>query len=229
MRRHSFLLVVPSLLLAVSARGEVIERIVAKVNGEIITLSEFQGRQIQEAQAARIPRGPRPGVLARQQRPDPPGSHRRHAPGAAGPGHRPQDAPGGPVHRGHQEGEQDHLGGAVPGAAGARGHDPRRAEAQHGAEHPEAADPEARSRAQGRGHGHRGPGRLRRPQAGVQPPGHGPAPGDPGQGRRRQEPRRGPGGEGPRRRGFRRPGAERIPWRRRRPPGASSESSRAGR
>jgi peptidyl-prolyl cis-trans isomerase SurA len=54
MRRHSFL-VVPSLLLAVSARGEVIERIVAKVNGEIITLSEFQGRQIQEAQAARIP------------------------------------------------------------------------------------------------------------------------------------------------------------------------------
>jgi peptidyl-prolyl cis-trans isomerase SurA len=55
MRRHSFLLVVPSLLLAVSARGEVIERIVAKVNGEIITLSEFQGRQIQEAQAARIP------------------------------------------------------------------------------------------------------------------------------------------------------------------------------
>jgi parvulin-like peptidyl-prolyl isomerase len=55
MRRHSFLFVVPSLLLAVSARGEVIEKIVAKVNGEIITLSEFQGRQIQEAQAARIP------------------------------------------------------------------------------------------------------------------------------------------------------------------------------
>jgi parvulin-like peptidyl-prolyl isomerase len=55
MRRHSFLLVIPSLLLAASARGEVIERIVAKVNGEIITLSEFQARQIQEAQAARIP------------------------------------------------------------------------------------------------------------------------------------------------------------------------------
>jgi peptidyl-prolyl cis-trans isomerase SurA len=55
MRRHSFLFVVPSLLLAASAQGEVIERIVAKVNGEIITLSEFQGRQIQEAQAARIP------------------------------------------------------------------------------------------------------------------------------------------------------------------------------
>jgi parvulin-like peptidyl-prolyl isomerase len=55
MRRHSFLLVIPSLLLAASARGEIIERIVAKINGEIITLSEFQARQIQEAQAARIP------------------------------------------------------------------------------------------------------------------------------------------------------------------------------
>jgi peptidyl-prolyl cis-trans isomerase SurA len=55
MRRHSFLFVVPSLLLAVSARGEVIERIVAKINGEIITLSEFQARQIAEAQAERIP------------------------------------------------------------------------------------------------------------------------------------------------------------------------------
>ena len=55
MRRHSFLLLVPSLLLAASARGEVIERIVAKINGEIITLSEFQARQIAEAQAARIP------------------------------------------------------------------------------------------------------------------------------------------------------------------------------
>ena len=55
MRRHSFLFLVPSLLLAASVRGEIIERIVAKVNGEIITLSEFQGRQIQEAQASRIP------------------------------------------------------------------------------------------------------------------------------------------------------------------------------
>ena len=55
MRRQSFLLVVPSLLFAVCARGEVIERIVAKVNGEIITLSEFQARQIAEAQAARVP------------------------------------------------------------------------------------------------------------------------------------------------------------------------------
>ena len=52
MRRHIF--VVSLLVLAPPVRGEIIERIVAKVNGEIITLSEFQARQIQEAQAARI-------------------------------------------------------------------------------------------------------------------------------------------------------------------------------
>jgi peptidyl-prolyl cis-trans isomerase SurA len=37
-----------------AARGEIIERVVAKVNGQIITLSEFQGRQIAAAQAARV-------------------------------------------------------------------------------------------------------------------------------------------------------------------------------
>jgi peptidyl-prolyl cis-trans isomerase SurA len=52
MRRHIF---VVSLLIPVAAQAEIVERIVAKVNGEIITLSEFQGRQIQEAQAARVP------------------------------------------------------------------------------------------------------------------------------------------------------------------------------
>jgi len=52
MRRHIF--VVSLLVLAPPVRGEIVERIVAKVNGEIITLSEFQARQIQEAQAARI-------------------------------------------------------------------------------------------------------------------------------------------------------------------------------
>ncbi len=56
MRRQSFLLLVPSLFLfAGPARGEIIERVVAMVNGEIITLSEFQARQIAEAQAARVP------------------------------------------------------------------------------------------------------------------------------------------------------------------------------
>ena len=53
MRRHSFF-VVSFLVLGLEARGEIVERIVAKVNGEIITLSEFQGRQIQEAQASRV-------------------------------------------------------------------------------------------------------------------------------------------------------------------------------
>ena len=87
----------------------------------------------------------------------------------------------------------------------------------------------ARSRAQGRGHGHRGPGRLRRPEAGVQPPGA------PSSSRRswsrattpRPGPRTWP--EGPRRRGLRRPGREPLRGAVARRPGASSASSRAGR
>ena len=55
MRRLFVLLVLPSLLLAPpGARGEIIEKVVAKVNGQIITLSEFQSRQIAAAQAARV-------------------------------------------------------------------------------------------------------------------------------------------------------------------------------
>jgi len=55
MRRLFVLLVLPSLLLApTGARGEIIERVVAKVNGQIITLSEFQSRQIAAAQGARV-------------------------------------------------------------------------------------------------------------------------------------------------------------------------------
>ena len=55
MRRLFVLLVLPSLLLAPpGARGEIIERVVAKVNGQIITLSEFQSRQIAAAQGARV-------------------------------------------------------------------------------------------------------------------------------------------------------------------------------
>lgn len=55
--RRLFVLLVPSAMLLVpagAARGEIIERVVAKVNGQIITLSEFQGRQIAAAQAARV-------------------------------------------------------------------------------------------------------------------------------------------------------------------------------
>jgi peptidyl-prolyl cis-trans isomerase SurA len=52
--RRLFALLIPSLALAAAARAETIERVVAKVNGQIITLSEFQNRQIAAAQAAHI-------------------------------------------------------------------------------------------------------------------------------------------------------------------------------
>jgi hypothetical protein len=42
------------LALTVSSRAEIIERVVAKVNGDIVTLSEFQARQIAAVQAAGI-------------------------------------------------------------------------------------------------------------------------------------------------------------------------------
>jgi parvulin-like peptidyl-prolyl isomerase len=49
------LLALPSLLvLATSSSAEVIERVVAKVNGDIVTLSEFEARQIAAVQMARI-------------------------------------------------------------------------------------------------------------------------------------------------------------------------------
>ena len=52
--RRLFVLI-PLLSLVPSGAGaEMIERVVAKVNGQIITLSEFQGRQIAAAQAAHV-------------------------------------------------------------------------------------------------------------------------------------------------------------------------------
>ncbi len=49
------LLVLPSLLLLASpTRGEIVERVVAKVNGDIITQTEFESRQIAAVQAARV-------------------------------------------------------------------------------------------------------------------------------------------------------------------------------
>src|SRR5512136_916842 len=53
MRRLFALLLLPNLV-PPGARAEIIERVVAKVNGQIITLSEFQSRQIAAAQAARV-------------------------------------------------------------------------------------------------------------------------------------------------------------------------------
>jgi parvulin-like peptidyl-prolyl isomerase len=53
--RRLCVLLLPSLALAPQAlRAETIERVVAKVNGQIITLSEFQSRQIAAAQGARV-------------------------------------------------------------------------------------------------------------------------------------------------------------------------------
>ena len=54
MQRQQLLLVLPSLLLlAVTAPAEILERVVAKVNGDIVTLSDFQARQLAAAQAAK--------------------------------------------------------------------------------------------------------------------------------------------------------------------------------
>ena len=53
--RRLFALLIPSLALAYgTAQAETIERVVAKVNGQIITLSEFQNRQIAAAQGAHL-------------------------------------------------------------------------------------------------------------------------------------------------------------------------------
>lgn len=47
--------IVASLLLAGVAGAEIVERAVARVNGDIVTLSEFEARQVAAVQAARIP------------------------------------------------------------------------------------------------------------------------------------------------------------------------------
>ena len=52
--RRLFVLIPLLSLVASGARAEIIERVVAKVNGQIITLSEFQQRQIAAAQASRV-------------------------------------------------------------------------------------------------------------------------------------------------------------------------------
>jgi parvulin-like peptidyl-prolyl isomerase len=57
MRRLFVLLVLSSVGAALAAgtlSAEIVERVVAKVNGQIITLSDFQSRQIAAAQAARV-------------------------------------------------------------------------------------------------------------------------------------------------------------------------------
>src|SRR3954468_23486050 len=48
------LLALGVLAVSVSSRAEIIERVVAKVNGDIVTQSEFEARQLAAVQAARI-------------------------------------------------------------------------------------------------------------------------------------------------------------------------------
>lgn len=52
-RRH-LLLLSPILLLTLYAQAEIVERVVVKVNGEVLTLTEFQARQLRALQQARI-------------------------------------------------------------------------------------------------------------------------------------------------------------------------------
>src|SRR6185503_17304261 len=47
-------LLVSLALLAASSGAEVVERVVARVNGDIVTLSDFEARQIADVQAARV-------------------------------------------------------------------------------------------------------------------------------------------------------------------------------
>lgn len=55
MKLHSPLrTLLASALLAVPVGAQVLERVVAKVNGDIVTLTEFQARQVAAAQAARV-------------------------------------------------------------------------------------------------------------------------------------------------------------------------------
>jgi peptidyl-prolyl cis-trans isomerase SurA len=55
MKRHSLLLIpISALAFAAPAASEVIERVVAKVNGDIVTLSDFEQRQISALQEARV-------------------------------------------------------------------------------------------------------------------------------------------------------------------------------
>lgn len=51
----ALLLPLAALVPSASTRAEIIERVVAKVNGDIVTQSEFEARQLAAVQAARIP------------------------------------------------------------------------------------------------------------------------------------------------------------------------------
>jgi parvulin-like peptidyl-prolyl isomerase len=52
---RNVLLALAAAVLAVAAPAEVVERVVVRVNGDIVTQSEFQARQVAAVQAARVP------------------------------------------------------------------------------------------------------------------------------------------------------------------------------
>src|SRR5918996_3704655 len=54
-RPSAALALISSLVLAAGAPAEVLERVVVRVNGDIVTQSEFQARQVAAVQAARVP------------------------------------------------------------------------------------------------------------------------------------------------------------------------------
>jgi parvulin-like peptidyl-prolyl isomerase len=54
MRQRLQTTVLSLLLVALPAAGEIIERVIVKVNGDIVTLSEFEARQMAAVQAARV-------------------------------------------------------------------------------------------------------------------------------------------------------------------------------
>ena len=54
MKRPSALPILSLVLFAAAARGEILERVIVKVNGDVVTQSEFEARQVAAVQQARI-------------------------------------------------------------------------------------------------------------------------------------------------------------------------------
>ena len=54
MKPSKLLLLLASLAAAGGLRAEIVERVIARVNGDVVTLSEFEARQLAAVQQARI-------------------------------------------------------------------------------------------------------------------------------------------------------------------------------
>jgi peptidyl-prolyl cis-trans isomerase SurA len=55
MKPSKLLLLLVSLAVAAATRAEIVERLVARVNGDVVTLSEFEARQLAAVQQGRVP------------------------------------------------------------------------------------------------------------------------------------------------------------------------------